>query len=237
MRKRLYEIIEIGKPDDKASLVYDRIMLVLIVISLVPLCFNTSNNIFFLIDIITTGVFIIDYILRWITADYGYTKSKIIAFLRYPFTIFAIFDLLSILPVLTILNSGFRLLKIFRLFKALKSLKILRYSKSFNIILNVVKKQKDSLLAVCYLACGYVLLSAMIMFQVEPQNFPTFFDAIYWATVTLTTVGYGDIYPLTNIGRIVSMVSSLVGIAIVAMPAGIISAGFMSELQEDKNKK
>jgi len=78
------------------------------------------------------------------------------------------------------------------------------------------------------------LLSALIMFQVEPNSFDTFFDAIYWAVVTLTTVGYGDIYPTSDIGRIVSMLSSFMGIAIVALPTGIITAGYMNELDKDK---
>ena len=79
-------------------------------------------------------------------------------------------------------------------------------------------------------AIGYVFLSALIMFQVEPESFDSFFKAIYWAMVTLTTVGYGDIYPVTTLGQIFSMLSSFVGIAIVALPTGIIASGFTSEL-------
>ena len=86
--------------------------------------------------------------------------------------------------------------------------------------------------AVCVLAGGYILLSALIMFQVEPDSFETFFDAFYWAVVTLTTVGYGDVYPTTDIGRVVSMISSFMGIAIVALPTGIITAGYMNELNK-----
>ena len=90
-------------------------------------------------------------------------------------------------------------------------------------------------MAVCILSGGYILLSALVMFQVEPESFKTFFDAIYWAVVTLTTVGYGDLYPVSDIGRVVSMISSVMGIAIVALPTGIITAGYMSELNKDNN--
>lgn len=90
-------------------------------------------------------------------------------------------------------------------------------------------------MAVCILSGGYILLSALIMFQVEPESFKTFFDAIYWAVVTLTTVGYGDLYPVSDIGRVVSMISSVMGIAIVALPTGIITAGYMSELNKDND--
>ena len=90
------------------------------------------------------------------------------------------------------------------------------------------------MLTVCYLAAGYTLISALVMFQVEPDSFNTFFDALYWAMVTLTTVGYGDIYPISETGRIVSMVSAFMGIAIVALPTGIITAGYMDSISKNR---
>lgn len=230
MRKRIYEIINISKDNDKVSAVYDYLMLFFIIISVIPLCFKTTNKLFICIDIITLIVFILDYILRWITADYKLNGIK--AFFLYPFTPYAIIDLLSILPSLSLLNKGFKLFRLLRLNKVFKALKLLRYSKSFNLILNVINKEKQGLLAVCYLSFGYIFLSALIMFQVEPNSFETFFDAIYWAVVTLTTVGYGDVYPISDIGRVVSMISSFMGIAIVALPTGIITAGYMNELNK-----
>lgn len=90
------------------------------------------------------------------------------------------------------------------------------------------------MIAVLYLAIGYIFVCTLIIFNVEPDSFNTFFDAIYWATISLTTVGYGDIYPITTLGRIITMVSSFMGIAIVALPAGIITAGYMKEIESDK---
>lgn len=234
MRKRIFEIIEVGDLSDKVSKCYDYAMMFLIGLSILPLCFKEVNSVFQTIDKITVTAFIIDYILRWITADFKAGKQGVVPFIKYPVTLFAIVDLLSILPSLTVLNSVFKVLRIFRLNKAFKTLKFLRYSKSFNLIASVVKKQKRSLLAVCYLAGGYIFLSALIMFQVEPTSFENFFDAVYWAAVTLTTVGYGDIYPQTDVGRVVSMVSSFMGIAIVALPTGIITAGYMAELEKEE---
>lgn len=234
MRKRIFEIIEVGDLSDKVSKCYDYAMMFLIGLSILPLCFKEVNSVFQTIDKITVTAFIIDYILRWITADFKAGKQGVVPFIKYPVTLFAIVDLLSRLPSLTVLNSVFKVLRIFRLNKAFKTLKFLRYSKSFNLIASVVKKQKRSLLAVCYLAGGYIFLSALIMFQVEPTSFENFFDAVYWAAVTLTTVGYGDIYPQTDVGRVVSMVSSFMGIAIVALPTGIITAGYMAELEKEE---
>ena len=87
------------------------------------------------------------------------------------------------------------------------------------------------MIAVLYLAIGYIFVCALIIFNVEPDSFNTFFDAI---TISLTTVGYGDIYPITTLGRIITMVSSFMGIAIVALPTGIITAGYMKEIESDK---
>lgn len=86
----------------------------------------------------------------------------------------------------------------------------------------------------CSLAICYILISALVIFNVEAESFETFFDAIYWATVSLTTVGYGDIYPITTAGKIITMISSVCGIAVVALPAGIITAGYMDALNEEK---
>ena len=237
MRKRLYSIIEPTDNGDKFSSIYDFIMMMTIIISIIPLTFKETNIIFQWIDYITVSIFIIDYLLRLITADYKIKKS-VASFFVYPITPMAIIDLVSILPSISILNSGFRLLKLFRLLRTLKVLrafKFLRYSKSFDIIANVFKKQKKVLSAVATMAVAYILISALVIYNVEPESFETFFDAIYWATISLTTVGYGDIYPITTIGRIVTMISSAFGIAIIALPSGVITAGYLDEINKDKN--
>ena len=84
------------------------------------------------------------------------------------------------------------------------------------------------------MAVAYILISALVIYNVEPESFETFFDALYWATISLTTVGYGDIYPITTIGRIVTMISSAFGIAIIALPSGVITAGYLEEISKDK---
>ena len=236
MRKKLFSIIESTENVSKLSNVYDFIMMVTIVISVVPLAFKETNTVFQWIDYITVTIFILYYFLRLITADYKLKKS-VISFVVYPITPMAVIDLISILPSITILNSSFRLLKLLRLLRTLKVLrafKFLRYSKSFDIITNVFRKQKKVLSAVATMAVAYILISALVIYNVEPESFETFFDAIYWATISLTTVGYGDIYPITTIGRIVTMISSAFGIAIIALPSGVITAGYLEEISKDK---
>lgn len=239
MRKRLFEIIEVSQNNDKASFAYDILMMFSIIISIVPLSFKHPHHFFHYTDVLTTILFILDYVLRLITADYKLKQRSIKAFVKYPFTPWAIIDLLSILPSITLLSSSFKLLRLFRVFRTFRVFRVFkafRYSKNFAIIIKVIKNSKDALIAVCVLAVGYILISALVIFNIESDSFNSFFDAIYWATVSLTTVGYGDIYPITTAGRIITMISSLFGIAVVALPAGIITAGYMDALKEDKGE-
>ena len=233
MRRKLYDIIDAGG-NDKLSVLYDTLMIIFIIMSLIPLCLKTQTAPMIVLERISVTVFIVDYILRWITADLHYTKLGRRAISVYPITVWAIIDLLSILPSLSlIIASSYKTVRILRLFKSFRILKFLRYSKSHRIIGKVLKREKQPLLAVFYVSVGYIVITALITFSVEPQSFDDFFDAVYWATTALTTVGYGDIYPVTDFGRLVSMLSSLVGIAVVALPSGIITAGYLSEI---KNK-
>ena len=239
MRKRIYQIIEKSDGNDKISSLYDFTMIFIIIISLIPLAFKQELSIFVFTDKLTVTIFIIDYLLRLLTADYKYKTNSIIAFIKYPFSFMALIDLISILPSLNVIKSGFKILRILRMVRAMRVFRVfkaMRYSKSFEIINHVLRESKNSLIAVGILALGYILVSALIVFNVEPESFGTFFDAIYWATVSLTTVGYGDIYPVSVIGRIVTMLSSIFGIAIVALPAGIITAGYMSEINKNDSE-
>ena len=210
------------------SPIYNVGMIIVIICSLIPHTIKNPPNFLVVMDLVCVGIFVIDYIVRWCICGRGFD------FVKYPFTPMAIIDLLSILPSLTVISPAFRALRVLRLARAFRVLKLLRFSKSFEIIVAVFKKQKQYLLAVGGLAVGYILISAYVIFQVEPDTFEDFYDAIYWATVSLTTVGYGDIYATSDIGKLLTMLSAIVGIAIVALPAGIITAGYMDELSERK---
>lgn len=238
MREKIFNLVEPPHGEERAD-IYDVIMLFSIIISIIPLAFKETNSIFILIDHITVVLFIIDYFLRWITADFKLRRG-LLSFAAYPFSFLAFIDLLSILPGISAINDSFRLLRVIRLirmFRIFRVFKAFRYSKNIEIIVRVFRRQADSLIAMCWIAVAYVLISALLIFNVEPDSFSDFFDAIYWAAVSLTTVGYGDIYPVTAIGRVVAMISSFFGIAVVAMPAGIITAGLMDELRGGKSNE
>lgn len=233
MRRKLYRLIEFSEHDNGESKWYDFFMIGIIILSIVPLCTHKDYKSMIVLDNVTMTIFVIDYILRFITADYK-LKKGFKSFILYPFSLMAVIDLISILPSITLLQKGYRLFRIVRLLKTLRILRVLkafRYSNNIKMILNVFRKQKNSLIVVCSFTIAYVILTALIMFQVEPQTFTTMFDAIYWATISLTTVGYGDVYATTDIGKLLTMISSILGIAIVALPAGIIVAGYQEELK------
>ncbi|MCO8192973.1 ion transporter [Anaerofustis sp. NSJ-163] len=234
MREKIFKIVY--KPTDEyyiQSKMYDLFICLVIILSMIPLCFKTNNKVFYVIDIICFIVFFIDYVLRFITADYKLEKGKL-SFILYPFTFLAIIDLISMLPVLYLLNDSLKMFRLFRIFKTCTLLRSFRYSKNIKIVFNAVKKEKDILTSILFFAFGYILFSAFFMFNVEPGTFDNFFEAIYWATSALTTIGYGDIYPVTFLGRIVSIISSFFGIAIIALPSGIITAAFINEFMHQK---
>ncbi len=243
--KRLtYNVINKDNKDKPAARVYDGVMLLLIILSIVPLMFVKTYPVFRVIEIVTLVAFIIDYVARWFTADIELRRGWR-SYLDYPFTPMAIIDLLSILPGLNLINPSFKLLRLTRLLKIVRLLKVFRYSSKIMMFIRVLQKERHVLFAVLMLAMFYVLITALIMFNVEPRinpetgevTFNSFFEALYWATVTLTTVGYGDIFPVTDVGRIVAMLSSLFGVAIIALPSGVITASYLEELRGSRDMR
>lgn len=238
MLKKLFYIIEPSDNENsKLSSIYDIIMLICIIASMIPLAIKSDSLILNIIDKITVSVFIIDYIMRLITAKQKLNKG-VKSYFLYPIQPMAIIDLLSILPSLIPINAGFKVLRLFRIvrtFKVFRSFKIFRYSKNVSRLIEVLKKQSKSLLAVLSMAIFYVLFTALVMFNIEPDTFSNFFDAIYWAAISLTSVGYGDITPVSDVGRLFTMLSAFVGVAIIALPSGIITAGFLEILNNETN--
>ncbi|AVM53101.1 hypothetical protein C4H11_09290 [Bacteroides zoogleoformans] len=149
------------------------------------------------------------------------------------------------LPTINLIAPTFKLARLSRLLRLLRVIKVIRYFEPLEVILSVIKRQKTILCTVLSLAVFYIFVTAMIMFNAEeeinPETgrylFDNFFDAFYWAACTLTTVGYGDLYPISDVGRVISIISSMVGIAIIALPSGIITAGYMDEIKERKKNE
>ena len=244
LRESIYKLVEPRNKENLASRLYDIVMLIVIAMGIFPLMYRTPHKLFWYFDLISGICFIIDYILRWCTADFESKRGKVAAFLIYPFTPMAIIDLLSILPIFNLLGPSFKVFRVSRMLKILRVFKVIRYFEPLEIIMSVIRKQSKVLMTVLSLALFYIFITALIMFNAEEEINPEtgkylfegFFDAFYWAACTLTTVGYGDIYPISHTGRIISIISSMVGIAIIALPSGIITAGYMDELKNRKEQ-
>lgn len=231
MREQIYHLIRKANRHEKMSKLYNFMICGVALLSVVSLMIKGTHPFLEKLDLITVYILFMDYILRWIVADFTIKKAKgVWAFIIYPFTPLAILDLVSILPSLGLLGKGWRILRMFRITK------LFRYSENFSYIANVFEKEKKTLMSVLAIALGYIFISALAMFSYEPDTFDSFFDALYWATTALTTVGYGDVYPTTPVGQLISMVSSIFGIAVIALPAGIVTGGFLDEINR-RNKK
>lgn len=232
LKKRIYEIVEASHDGDKTSKAYDIMMLVAMIVGLIPLTIKGENQYTRIIDVVTVNIFVIDYILRIFTSDYKMGVRSYKSYLAYAFTPMAIIDLLSIVPILALLFPYSTTIALSRLFRIFRLFKVLRYSSAMIVIGAVLRKVWRPLTAVFTLALIYIVACALIMFQIEPYIFNTFFDAVYWAGCTVLAVGYGDITPLSQTGRILTVISATVGMAIIALPSGIITAAYMNEIKK-----
>ena len=235
-KRRIYEVLEVSKLGDNSSRAYDKLMTVAIIVGLIPMMLKKETTYTYWIEILTSFIFLTDYIARVYTADYKMGYKSYRAYIAYLFTPLAIFDFLSILPVIYLFTPVSSMIGLLRLFRIFRALKLIRYSKTMIIIANVIRKVKSQLMAVLILIIVYIFVSAMLIFQLEPNLFNNFFDALYWATISITTIGYGDISPVTPIGRLITMCSALVGVAVIALPSGIITAAYMTEITKTKSK-
>lgn len=235
-RKRLGTFVEFDR-FDPISRIYTIVLMVLTFISLAPICFKVVPDWVEIIQIPIGFVFLFDYIARWMTADIRDTKySGAKAFKMYPLDFWSIVDLLSVLSFLPFVPAALRLIRLLRVARMILVVALLRYSRGFYIMYESLMRERASLLAVVAFVLIYIVAIAMIMFSVEPEEFGTVFDALYWSATTLATIGFGDFAPTTQMGRFIMFLSSIVGIAVVALPTGIITSAYVNTLHELREK-
>ncbi|MEA5003606.1 MAG: ion transporter [Christensenella sp.] len=209
---------------------YDIFIVVFILISIVPLFFNEDPPILQFFNFYVGVVFVADYLLNWLTADF-HLKKGWKSFLIYPVTPWAIIDLLAILPLFGGVSDMLVLFRIFRLFRLFRIFKGLKYSTNFDLFITSLKKQKSTLLTLLFLTFAYTIISALIIYNVEIEAFPTFLDALSWSASSLANISFGDSFVIyTAAGKIIAILSSFIGIALIALPSGVITASFMTEL-------
>ena len=247
-KDRIFKMVSVGVVDDKLNQGYDILSTVLLIINLATAFAMTFEDFYAAhrdllhwTEAVTVAFFAFDYILRLYTSDRLYpNKSKQDAAMSYIFSGYGIIDLLSFLPYYlpVFFPAGaavFRMLRVVRIFRLFR---INAYYDSLGIIGKVIQSKKTQLMASVFIIILLILASSLCMYSVEheaqPEVFKNAFSGIWWATSTLLTVGYGDIYPVTVMGQILGIVITFLGVGMVAIPTGIISAGFVEEYQRAK---
>ena len=248
-RKRLWQILERGNSEDKISVYTDIFLISLIILNIIAVLLETVDSIytlykfeFLIFERVSTAIFLIEYILRvWVCIEDDKVKkkrTKVIVRLKYMATWPAIIDLLAVLSGILpmIFNVDLRILRALRM---LRLLKFSRYFKVMNLLLGVLKEEKQSFLAAMFLLTIAMLIASTGIYIFEkdsqPDKFGSIPEAMWWAVATLTTVGYGDVTPITPMGKLFGAVVTIIGIGTVALPSGILASGFSDQLKRRQN--
>jgi voltage-gated potassium channel len=233
------------KNNSLVGLLFNYFIISLIFINIFTLLFESFSdkfiNIFDLIEFFTVVVFTIEYLCRLWTADLLYTNLGFFKCrVKFIFSFLAFIDLLAILPFLLpmIIPTSLISIRSLRLIRLFRLLKLTRHTDALITIAIVLKNKSYQLISAFIIVFIIILIASIVMYNIEytaqPSVFNNAFSGFWWAIATITTVGYGDIYPITTIGKILSSIISFLGIALVAIPTGIISAGF-NELTTKEN--
>ena len=243
-KKRVFEIFEVAGPHDIASKVVDITLITLIFLNvgvIIAYTFDLPPNIAHVLNIfesVSVGIFTVEYVIRLWTADLKFPGLPAWrARLRYIRSGQALIDLVSLLPsFLTFVSANLIVLRMLRVFRLFRAFKINRYTHALQDIAGVFKKKASQLVSSLVVVSFLMIIASVLMYDAEhsaqPDKFDNALSGLWWAIATVTTVGYGDIYPVTVVGRIMSAIIALLGIGLVAVPTGIITAGFSEQLSE-----
>lgn len=239
MREKIYNTINLTAHPTRINEKYNFFMIIVIFISLIPLLFKPNSSygkIMIFIEYATAAIFVVDYALHLFTADYELGRGKW-SFLIYPFTPWALLNLITVIAALRLFPPYLLLFKLLNIFRMLRMFRIIRYSSEFQMIGNIIKKNKKGLIYLFSVSFFYLVVVAILMFNAEPELFPNFLEAFYWSAMSLTVMNPMSIDPVTTLGKVINVISAFWGIAIVAMPSGLLTAAFMEELEENKKRK
>lgn len=240
IKRRVFHIIQIGNKTDFLSTCFDIAISLVIVISIMATFLRTFENLgamrvpLQVTEFLTIVVFIIEYLLRVWTAQYLYPDvGRARAIFRFVFSFYGIVDFLTIFSYFApfLFSNGIVALRMLRVVRIMRLFKLNSTYDAFNVITDVLRDKKNQIISSVFLIAVLLLASSLCMYSLEhdaqPENFKNAFSGIWWAVSTMLTVGYGDIYPITVGGRIFAIIIAFLGVGMVAIPTGIISAGFV----------
>jgi len=247
LHEYLYQIAEGGlQKDTRSSVVFNKIVLVIIVLSVAIAVLETEHSIysqhpmaFDAFSTIVGVIFLIEYLLRLYASKANPKFSGKWGRLRYAFSFWAIVDLIAVLPLfLMAIDSTPFLARLFRMLRIIRLMKIARYSQAFNALCSAIHTRRYELMISSMVALLMLFTSATGLYlmesDIQPEKFGSIPRALWWSIATLTTVGYGDVTPLTLLGRILAGFTALAGIGLIAMPTGILAAAFSDAFQKNK---
>ncbi len=244
MKKRIYEVLAVAAPGDRLSRAFDVFLVTLIALNVVAMIFESLESVhraapscFAWFEATSVVLFSVEYVLRvWSCTAANAYRRPILGRLRYMFTPLALVDLLAILPFYlptTVLDL--RSLRAVRLFRVLRIAKLARYSEALRLIGRVVLSRRVELTNTAFILAILILFASSLMYFAERDAQPNVFSSIpaamWWAVATLSTVGYGDVYPVTGAGKVIASVIAVLGIGMFALPTGILGAAFVEEVQ------
>ena len=241
IKKRIFDIIQIGNREDTVSRAFDYFIVSIIITNILVMFLETFDfpapvmTALNILEYLTIGVFCVEYALRIWSADYLYPeKKKSRAILRFLLSYDGIVDLLTILPFFFL--SGFVVFRMLRVVRIFHLFRINSHYDSFSVIKSVLYEKRNQLITSLFIIIVLILASSICMYSAEheaqPEAFRNALSGIWWSVSALLTVGYGDIYPVTILGKAMAIVISFLGVMVVAIPTGIISAGFVENYSE-----
>ena len=247
-RRRIFTIIQVGNLEDIPSRAYDISLVVAVAINIFIALFDTFpesepyRNWILTVELITVLFFSIDYVLRIVTADYLYEGEPAVtpvkARIKFIFSWSGLVDFLSCVPFFV--ASGGGALRMFRIIRILRVFRIHHYADPLRVIGDVLRKKKGQLMSSCFIVFILMIAASLLMYNFEheaqPEAFANAFSGFWWAANSLLTVGYGDVVPITLAGRICGLVLTFLGVGVVAIPTGILSAGFMEQVSIAREK-
>ncbi|MCR4867162.1 MAG: ion transporter [Lachnospiraceae bacterium] len=239
-KKRIFNIIQIGSRSDVPSYAFDIGIVIVILVNLFVTFFSTFDqakgyeNILDAAELVTVIIFAVEYILRVWTSQYLYPdKSKAKAALSFALSAPGLIDLFSFLPYFlpVFFPAGAVAFRMFRVIRIFKLFRVNAQYDAFNVIVDVIKEKKNQLISSMCIVMIFMLATSMCMYSVEheaqPEQFQNAFSGLWWSASTLLTIGYGDVYPITTVGKMLAILISFLGVGLVAIPTGIISAAFV----------
>ena len=243
IKQRVFTIIEIGEKGDTVSNLFDYFIMLVVFVNLAASFYSTFDesapytNVIVTIEYVTAIIFSIEYVLRFWTADLLFPRSgRVKSRIKFIFSFYGIVDLLSFAPVFipgVSIGGGLMAVRLLRTLRMLKLFRINSQLDAFGVITGVLKEKRDQILSSISLIVILMLAASMGIYSLEhdaqPEQYSNAFSGLWWAVSTLLTVGYGDIYPITPLGKAFGILITFLGVGMVAIPTGIISAGFVEQ--------